>query len=194
VTRRTLVLSLVGALGCTTAVPAPRPPAVGRIAVLPPRGPERADADDAGATADAPAPRVTVGEVLAAAARAQLAAQGFAVVDAARVAAATGGRQPTDAAMAARIVADADLDATAMFIVVQIWQPSYEGMRTDSVIVALDVDLVDPRTGQSLWHVHRAAKPVPLYGTLLIGQADVFAAETVMREVLAPLGPTPVGG
>lgn len=39
-----------------------------------------------------------------------------------------------------------------------------------------------------VWEVHRAPKPVPLYGVLLQGQADVFVAETVMREVLAPLG------
>jgi len=191
--RGTAVWILLGAFGCAAVAPGPRPAAIGRVAVLPPQGPDRGAA--AAATPGAGAwPALSVGEVLAAAARIQLARDGFAVVDPQTVTAATGGRQPTSAADAARIVADSHLDATAMFIAVPIWQASFEGMRTDSVIVAMDVDLVDPQSGEILWHVHRTAKPVPLYGTLLTGQADFFAAETVMREVLAPLAATPVGG
>jgi hypothetical protein len=61
-------------------------------------------------------------------------------------------------------------------------------MKADGVIVALDVMMVDPKTGTILWRVHRPSRPVPLYGVVLTGHAHVFVAETVMREVLALLG------
>jgi hypothetical protein len=62
-------------------------------------------------------------------------------------------------------------------------------MKADGVIVALDVMMVDPKTGTILWQVHRPSRPVPLYGVVLTGQANVFVAETVMREIFAQLGP-----
>jgi hypothetical protein len=37
--------------------------------------------------------------------------------------------------------------------------------------------------------VNRPSRPVPLFGVVLTGQAHVFVAETVMREVFAQLGP-----
>ena len=58
-------------------------------------------------------------------------------------------------------------------------------MKADGVIVALDVIMVDPKTGAILWQVNRPSRPVPLYGIVLTGQANVFVAETVMREVFA---------
>jgi len=61
-------------------------------------------------------------------------------------------------------------------------------MKADGVIVALDVMMVDPKTGTILWQVHHPSRPVPLYGVVLTGQAHVFVAETVMREVFAMLG------
>ena len=60
-------------------------------------------------------------------------------------------------------------------------------MKSDGVIVALNVMMVDPKTGEVLWQVHRPSRPVPLYGVVLTGQAHVFVAETVMREVFASL-------
>jgi hypothetical protein len=56
------------------------------------------------------------------------------------------------------------------------------------VIVALDVMMIDPKTGTILWQVHRPSRPVLLYGVVLTGQAHVFVAETIMREVFALLG------
>jgi len=184
--RSALTWMLFGVLGCATQSPAPPSQTVRRIAVLPARGP--GDAGEA-ATAPAPwAPSLSVGDVLTADARMLLAEKGFEVIDPMRLAAATNGVVPESPQMAAHIVADAHLDATAMYIHVRVWQATSEGMRTDAVIVALDVMLVDPATGQIVWEIRRAPKPVPLYATALTGQANVFVAETVMREVLAPLG------
>ena len=184
-----LVIAVLGALGCTPAQVAPPPKTVNRIAVLPPYN-LRGDGAPAAATGDALNPRqLTVGDVLAEQARAQLAEKGFAVVDPGVVQAATKDRLPTSAHMAAQIVDAAHLDATAMYIEVRLWEPNWVGMKTDSVIVALDVMLIDPQTGAVVWQVRRDPKPVPLYGVLLTGQANVFVAETIMREVLAPLRP-----
>jgi hypothetical protein len=92
--------------------------------------------------------------------------------------------------MAAQIMEEAQLDATALYIEVRRWEPtpSDRGMKADGVIVALDVTMVDPKTGKVLWEVHRPSRPVPLYGVVLTGQANVFVAETVMRDVFARLG------
>jgi hypothetical protein len=125
--------------------------------------------------------------VLADQARVQLAAQGFAVLAPSLVQRATQGRVPTSPAMAGHLLAEAHLDAFALYIDVRQWEPTTSGMKTDGVIVALDVLLVDPQTGTVLWQGHRPARPVPLYGVVVTGQAQVFVAETVMRELLAPV-------
>lgn len=178
-------------LGCKSMAVPPAPKSVQRIAVLPPHTPGSGTA----APANAPpggdlfnAPRLTLADVLAAAAHLELGRQGFQVVDPLTVDAAVHGEAPASAQMAAQMARAAQLNATAMFIDVRLWEPNNTGMRTDGVIVALDVALVDPQTGNVVWTVHRAPKPVPLYGVVLQGQADIFVAETVMREILAPLG------
>jgi hypothetical protein len=92
--------------------------------------------------------------------------------------------------MAAQIMEEAHLDAATLYIEVRRWEPMPDsrGMKADGVIVALDVMMVDPKTGAVLWQVHRPSRPVPLYGVVLTGQANVFVAETVMREIFAQLG------
>jgi len=67
-------------------------------------------------------------------------------------------------------------------------------MKADGVIVALDVMMVDPKTGAILWQVRRPSRPVPLYGVILTGQANVFVAETVMKEVFGQLESRKPGG
>jgi hypothetical protein len=179
---------LAHSLGCAPLSVSPAPQSVQRIAVLPPHIPgPNAPATPTSASLFT-APRLTLADVLAAAARLELVRQGFQVVDPLAVDTALHGRAPASSQMAAQIAREAQLTATAMFIDVPLWEPNDTGMRTDGVIVALYVALVDPQTGEVLWEVRRAPKPVPLYGVVLQGQADVFAAETVMREVLAPLG------
>jgi hypothetical protein len=186
-----LVSVLLTAMGCTSAVVTPMPPTVRRIAVLPPY---RVGTDAPTASSDRDPSRplgMTVGDVLAQQARARLAEKGLDVISPTVVQLATQDRVPTSPQVAAQITEAAHLDATALYIEVRRWEPTPDsrGMKADGVIVALDVMMVDPKTGTILWQVHRPSRPVPLYGVVLTGQANVFVAETVMREIFAQLGP-----
>jgi hypothetical protein len=186
-----LISLLLTAMGCTSAVVTPMPPTVRRIAVLPPY---RVGADAPTASSDRDPLRplgMTVGDVLAQQARARLAEKGLDVISPTVVQLATHNRVPTSPQAAAQITEAAQLDATALYIEVRRWEPTPDsrGMKADGVIVALDVMMVDPKTGTILWLVHRPSRPVPLYGVVLTGQANVFVAETVMREIFAQLGP-----
>ena len=189
--RIALIGILLGVVACAPAVVTPLPENVRRIAVLPPY---QAGAVDARTGADSGLPvlqNMTVGDVLAQQARMRLAEKGFEVLSASAVKVATKDRVPTSPEMAAQILREANLDAVALYIEVRRWEPTpnSRGMKADGVIVALDVMLVDPKTGRILWQVNRPSRPVPVYGVVLTGQANVIVAETVMREVFASLGP-----
>jgi hypothetical protein len=189
--RTGLVSVLLTALGCAPAVVTPMPPTVRRIAVLPPYYPGAANTSASGNESDLLRPlQMTVGDVLAQQARVRLVEKGLDVLDPIDVKVATVDRIPTSPQMAGQIVAKANLDAAALYIEVLRWEPTPDsrGMKADGVIVALDVMMVDPKTGAVLWQVHRPSRPVPLYGVVLTGQANVFVAETVMREIFAQLG------
>jgi hypothetical protein len=187
--RIALIGTLLGATGCAQTVVTPVPQTVRRIAVLPPYQPgaaARTGADD-----NLPGlPTRTIGDLLAQQARARLAQKGFDVVEPSVVKLATKDRVPTSPKMAAQIAQGAKLDAAALYIEVRRWEPTPDarGMKADGVIVAVDVIMIDPSTGTILWEVHRPSRPVPLYGVVLTGQANTFAAETVMQEVFAQLG------
>jgi hypothetical protein len=186
-----LVSLLLTAMGCASVVVTPMPPTVRRIAVLPPY---RVGADAPTASSDRDPLRplgMTVGDVLAQQARARLAEKGLDVISPTVVQLATQDRVPTSPQVAAQITEAAHLDATALYIEVRRWEPTPDsrGMKADGVIVALDVMMVDPKTGTILWQVHRPSRPVPLFGVVLTGQAHVFVAETVIREVFAQLSP-----
>lgn len=186
------ISALLGAMCCTTPpIITSLPPTVRRVAVLPSYQPGAADARATGAESNVPGlPSRTIGDVLAQQARAQLAAKGFDVVEPSIVKLATKDRVPTSPQMAGQILSEANLDAAALYIEVRRWLPTpYErGMKADGVIVALDVTMVDPKTGAMLWEIRRPSRPVPLYGNVLTGQANVFVAEMVMQEVFAQLG------
>jgi hypothetical protein len=186
-----LVSVLFAAMGCTPAIVTPLPPTIRRIAVLPPyfRGAAETATASTGNDLLFP-PRMTVSDVLAEQARAQLAEKGFDVIEPSLLKTAMKGRRPTSLQMAAQMIEEAYLDAAAMYIEVRRWEPTPDmrGMKADGVIVALDVMILDPKTGAVLWQVHRPSRPVPLYGVVLRGQAHRFAAETVMREIGALLG------
>jgi hypothetical protein len=186
--RIALIATLLGVVACAPAVVTPLPQNVRRIAVLPPY---QAGTVDARIGADSALPVLTVRDVLAQQARIRLAEKGFEVLSASAVKVATKDRVPTSPEMAAQILREANLDAVALYIEVRRWEPTpnSRGMKTDGVIVALDVMMVDPKTGGVLWQVHRPSRPVPVYGVVLTGQANVIVAETVMREVFASLGP-----
>ena len=188
--RVTLVGALFGAIGCTSTVVTSLPQSVRRIAVLPPYR--------LGAAGTRPAatesqllglPSRTIEDLLAQQARAQLQAKGFDVVAPTELKLSTIDREPTSPQMAAQILRQANLDAAALYIEVRRWEPMPDAraLKADGIIVALDVAIVDPKTGTILWQVHRPSRPVPLYGIVLTGQANVFVAETVMKEVFAQL-------
>jgi hypothetical protein len=177
-------------MSCTPVVVTPLAPTVHRIAVLSPYKVGATETRTVSTDSYLPFPlEMTLGEVLAQQARARLALD---VIAPSVVKLATQDRMPTSAQMAAQIMEDAHLDATALYIEVRRWEstPESRGMKADGVIVALDVMMIDPKTGTILWQVHRPARPVPLYGVVLTGQAHVFVAETVMREVFAQLKET----
>lgn len=185
-----IVSALLGAMGCAPAVVTPLPPTVRRIAVLPPYYRGAAETRTASTDSDLLRPlKITVRDLLAQQARARLTEKGLEVIEPSDVKLATQDRVPTSPQMAAQIMEEAHLDATALYIEVRRWEPTPDsrGMKSDGVIVALDVMMVDPKTGEVLWQVHRPSRPVPLYGVVLTGQAHVFVAETVMREVFASL-------
>ena len=186
--RFALIATLLGVVACAPAVVTPLPQNVRRIAVLPAY---QAGVVDASIGADSGLPVLTVRDVLAQQARIRLAEKGFEVLSPSAVKVATKDRVPTSPEMAAQILREANLDAVALYIEVRRWEPTpnSRGMKADGVIVALDVMMVDPKTGGVLWQVHRPSRPVPVYGVVLTGQANVIVAETVMREVFASLGP-----
>jgi hypothetical protein len=179
--------ALLTGMGCTQTVVTPLPQSVRRIVVLPPHNLRGGDIANAGSDLQG-LPSRTIGDLLAQQARAQLAEKGFEVLEPSVVKLATRDRVPTSPQMAAQILQEAHLDATALYIEVRRWEPNTSGMKIDGVIVALDVMMVDPKTGTALWRVHRSSRPVPLYGVLLRGQANIVVAETVMKEMFASVG------
>jgi len=181
-----LIATLLGVVACAPAVVTPLPQNVRRIAVLPPY--QRAAAAERGSSADKDPvglPNMTVGDVLAYQARLRLAEKGFEILSPGAVKVATKDRAPTSPQMAAQILREANLDAAGLYIEVRRWEPTpnSRGLKADGVIVALDVMMVDPKTGKILWQVNRPSRPVPVYGVVLTGQANVIVAETVMREI-----------
>lgn len=178
---------LVGLLGCSQTTVTPFPQSVRRIVVLPPYQPGVTENRDATSNALAGLPSRTIGDLLAQQARAQLAQKGFEVIEPSIVKLATKDAMPTSPQIAAQIARQGNLDAAVLYIEIQRWQstPYDRGMKADGVIVALDATLMDPKTGAVLWQVHRPSRPVPVYGDMLTGQANVVVAETVTREIFA---------
>ena len=186
--RVAIVGALFGAIGCTSTVVTSLPQSVRRIAVLPPYRLGAADTRPTVTESELLGlPSRTIEDLLAQQARAQLQAKGFDVVAPTEVKLATKARVPTSPQMAGQIMEEANLDAAALYIEVRRWEPMPDAraLKADGIIVALDVAIVDPKTGKILWQVNRPSRPVPLYGIVLTGQANVFVAETVMREVFA---------
>ena len=152
--RIALIATLLGVVACAPAVVTPLPQNVRRIAVLPAY---QAGVVDASIGADSGLPVLTVRDVLAQQARIRLAEKGFEVLSPSAVKVATKDRVPTSPEMAAQILREANLDAVALYVEMRRWEPTpnSRGMKADGVIVALDVMMVDLKTGGVLWQVHR---------------------------------------
>lgn len=178
-------LGIIGCAASTTQVAGPFPQSVRRVAVFQPyqRGAADAATIEPGNRPDLP--QRTVGDLVADQARIRLAQRGFQVVSPGIVKVATKDRAPASPEAAAQIARQANIDAAVLYIEIQRWQPMpYErGMKADGVIVALDATLIDAKSGAVLWQAHRPSRPVPVNGLVLTGQANVFVAETVAREL-----------
>jgi hypothetical protein len=118
-----IVITLLTAMGCAPAVVTPLPPTVRRIAVLPPYYRGAVEIRTASADTALVHPfEMTVGDVLVQQARTRLAEKGLDVIAPSVVKLATQDRMPTSAQMAAQIMEDAHLDATALYIEVRRWE------------------------------------------------------------------------
>src|SRR4029453_1100289 len=97
-------------------------------------------------------PNMAVGDVLAYQARLRLCGEGFGGFWPGSVKVATNDRAPTSPQMAAQILREANVDAAGLYIEVQRWEPTpnSRGLKADGAIVALDVMMVDPKTGSIL--------------------------------------------
>lgn len=177
----TLLLSGCAAMVAPVSVPSRR------VAVLPPCD---AGGRPLSAPADADPSSLGLGEVIVSAADAALRQQGFEVV---RLGSADT-EVPESAAAAATIARAAGFDGPVLFVRIRRWYGTPDStLRLDAVLVALDAALVDARSGAVLWQVERPTTPTPLYGSLLLGQAYVVAAQQVMADVLKPLHPPEAG-
>ncbi|HUL97977.1 MAG TPA: hypothetical protein VLU24_00770 [Mycobacterium sp.] len=192
------ILSVLLALGVGACVrpPAPVSPAVQRIAVLPPNN----QTGDTLLIAAGPVltgytfttDRITVPDVLAAEARTQLTRRGFTLVDPGLVDAATHNAVPSSPQDAANMATRAKLDGAVLYTVVRQWTPDNE-FEPKAVIVAIDVSLVDPASGQNLWTASHPARPVQTADAINLREAYTRAARAVMEELLAPLTPAHTG-
>ncbi len=132
--------------------------------------------------------RVSVPDLLAAEARAQLAQRGYAIVPPETVDTALDGQRPHSAPDAAALAARHHIDASVLYLEIRRWEPNGH-FNPDFVIVSVTATLISPSTGDVLWTVDRPARPIPTPGTVAPGQADIIAATKVAEEILAGLGP-----
>jgi hypothetical protein len=130
---------------------------------------------------------VTVGDVLAAEARVQLAERGFRVTPRETVDAAAEGHVPRSPHAAAEIAAHGKLDGLALYLEILRWEPDAP-VHTTFVIVGLSASLVDPATRNVVWQLYRQPEPVGTPGEVTLENAYETAARKVMAEILSPLG------
>jgi hypothetical protein len=93
---------------------------------------------------------VTVGDVLAAETRFQLAERGVAVIPRAALAQAIDGQVPQSPQAAGEIVARGKLDALALYLEIRRWEPDAP-TQPAFVIVGASASLVDPASGKVVW-------------------------------------------
>ena len=165
----------------------PLPPAGEEVAVFPPNNRTGDDLLIAGASFlekyALDTERITVPEVLAAAARVELASRGYEVVPAETVAKATGGVAPTNPAEAAALAAHAGLAGQALYIEIRRWEADVP-LRPSFVVVSLQMTLVEAATGKILWQADHPPRPVQTPGVANTGEAYIIAARRVVAEML----------
>ena len=190
---RSRLLAFLFFLASACAAPHPVPPQISRgqaIAVLPPNNRTGDPLLVSGASfLDRyvfHAESVTVGDVLAAEARFQLAARGFRVTPRETVDAAAEGHVPRSPHAAAEIAAHGKLDGLALYLEILRWEPDAP-VHTAFVIVGLSASLVDPASRNVVWEVYRQPTPVATPGEVTLENAYETAARKVIAEILSPL-------
>jgi hypothetical protein len=190
---RLRLLAFLFFLAAACAAPPPAPPRISRgqaIAVLPPNNRTGDPLLVSGASfldryAFHTEP-VTVGDVLAGEARAQLAKRGFRVTPPETVDAAAEGHVPRTPHAAAEIAAHGKLDGLALYLEILRWEPDAP-VHTTFVIVGLSASLVDPASRDVIWEVYRQPAPVATPGEVTVENAYETAARKVIAEILSPL-------
>ncbi|MGH7786361.1 MAG: hypothetical protein ACRERC_05805 [Candidatus Binatia bacterium] len=118
---------------------------------------------------------------------AQLQARGIAVVDADRIAAASGGRPPRDLAEARALIEHAGLEVPALYLSLEKYEASDHDFPA-YVDVALDATLLAPGSGAILWTTRRVAGPVATRGTTSLPAAYQSAAATIAADLVGDWG------
>ncbi len=186
-----LLLLPVLTLHCTHAPVAPPLPAtVQTIAVLPPNNrtgdPLLVESASFWDPYAARPGRVTVADVLAADARAQLERRGFKVMTPEAVTAAIGNQTPSSPEEAMELITRGKLAGSVLYIEVRRWEADMSPLHPQRVLVALDARLIDTATGHVVWLAHRPLHPVPTPGAITRWVAYTIAARKVAEELLAP--------
>ena len=191
---RSRLLASLFFLAAACAAPRPAPPQISRgqaIAVLPPNNRTGDPLLVSGASFldryAFHAETVTVGDVLAGEARAQLSERGFRVVPPQTVDAAAEGHVPQTPHAAAEIAAHGKLDGLALYLEILRWEPDAP-VHTTFVIVGLSASLVDPASRNVLWEFYRQPAPVATPGEVTLENAYATAARKVIVEILEPFG------
>jgi len=131
---------------------------------------------------------VTVGDVLAAEVRFQLADRSVAVIPQAVMAQAIDGQVPQSPQAAGEIVARGKLDALALYLEIRRWEPDAP-TQPAFVIVGASASLVDPASGKVVWQLDRPALPIPTPGEVTLETAYETAARKLASEMVTAIKP-----
>jgi len=169
--------------------PAPPPPSVALVAVLPP-GNRTGDVLLAagGSLVEKYAlgsARVTVPDLLQGEARAVLRERGVSVVGPEIVAAAIPPAAAENADEAVAALAKAGITGAGLRLDVWRWEPE-TGTQPAAVLVGLEATLIDVTSRRILWHSRPPVHPVPTAGAVTLGAAYEIAVRSAVAEVLEP--------
>jgi hypothetical protein len=182
---RAALVALAVLAGCAAWQPPPPPTGVATVAVAPVAnrtGEEIVVSGEWSLERIIGAPRTSLADVLARAARDVLARRGFSVEQLGGAAAST----PADAGRAASA---ARIAQPTLWIAVRRWDVDVPQLQYVSAVV--DAALVDPTNGRILWEAHRPLAPIPTRGAPTPGAASEEAARTLARQLFDTWRPAP---
>ena len=130
--------------------------------------------------------RVTVADVLATDARAQLERRGVKVMAPEAVTAAIGNQTPGSLEEAAALVARGKLEGGALYLEIRRWDADMSPLHPRRILAAVEAHLIDAATGQVVWTAHYSLRPVPTPGAITRWVAYTIAARKVAEGLFAP--------